>query len=237
MAAPITSQAVTNQAVTNQDDRVAALAAAWEQKDLSVAALVKDREAAKEARGLRELVCDLVVSAASPRRELLTALHSFGYLLGEKGATPSYVSLTVESARTVLGAVDGERLDPSAYAAVAEGYFAAMREAFAAEALAEWLPPAGIVRLSADAFAVAAHLPSREPEDISTWATQVARYLKERGAKNAHIDGDAELVTELRDSLLLAGIDVATGPTGPSGGSGSGTSQEPKKGFLSKLLG
>lgn len=209
-----------------QDDRVTALAIAWEQKDLAVAALAKDREAAKEARGLRELVIDLVLSAAAPQRELLTALHALGHLLGEKGATPSYVSLTMDSGRAVLSPVDAERLGPSARAAVAEGYFGALRDTLAQEALAAWFPPAGIVRLSADAFAVAAQLPSREPEDVSEWATRVARHLKAQGARTAHIDGAPELLGELKDTLLLAGIDVANAPEG-----------ERKKGLLSKILG
>ncbi len=222
-----------------EDDRVSQLALAWEQKDLAVAAVAKDRDAAKEARGLRELVCDLVLSAAAPQRELLTALHALGQLLGEKGATPSYVSLTMDSARAVLAPADADRLGPSARAAVAEGYVAALREASAREALAQWLPPAGIVRLSADAFAVAAQLPSQEPDDISEWATRIARHLKERGARTAQIDGDPDLLTELKDTLLLAGIDVATPPAGPqgSGGGGAGGAGERKKGILSKILG
>lgn len=223
-----------------ENDHVSQLALAWEQKDLAVAAVSKDRDAAKEARGLRELVCDLVLSAAVPQRELLTALHALGQLLGEKGATPSYVSLTMDSARAVLSESDAERLGPSARAAVAEGYVAALRETSAREALVQWLPPAGIVRLSADAFSVAAQLPSREPDDISEWATRIARHLKERGARTAHIDGDPDLLTELKDTLLLAGIDVATPPaTPPAGpqGSGSGGAGERKKGILSKILG
>jgi hypothetical protein len=212
------------------------MAVAWEQKDIAVAVLAKDREAAHDARGLRELICDLVLSAAAPQRELLTALHSFGHFLGEKGATPSYVSLTMDSARSVLAA-DAERLGPSERAAVAEGYFAAVRATIAHESLREWLPPTGIVRLAADAFAVAAHLPSHEPEDVSEWVTRVARHLKERGAKTAHIDGDAHVLGELRDTLLLAGIDVAT-PTAREGGEGGGGQPpERKKGLLSKILG
>jgi len=219
------------------EERIAALAVAWEQKDIVVAALAKDRDAARDARGLRELVCDLVLSAAAPQRELLTALHSFGHFLGEKGATPSYVSLTMDSARAVLG-TDAERLGPSERASVAEGYFAAVRETIAHESLREWLPPTGIVRLSTDAFAVAAHLPSHEPEDVSEWVTRVARHLKERGAKTAHIDGDAHVLGELKDTLLLAGIDVATPPTNEGGGGGQGgQTPERKKGLLSKILG
>jgi hypothetical protein len=220
-----------------RDLRVTRLAAEWEAKDVAVAALAKDHDAARDARGLRELVCDLVLSAA-PERELLTALHAFGHLLGEKGATPSAVSLTMDSGRAVLSASEAQMLGPSARAAVFEGYAAALRDLVVHESLGEWLPPAGIVRLSADAFAVAAHYPAREPDEISEWSTRVARFLKERGAKKVHVDGDPQLLRELRDTLLLAGMDVLMAPPGDGGDKGGPPEGgERTRGIFSKILG
>ena len=233
---------------------VLALADAWEKNDEALAAATLDHAAAAEARGHRELVCDLIMSHA-PQRELLTALHAFGRLLAERGASPSILSVTIDGAREALDETGAEALGPSARAAVTEGYFAAATEAWSATALRAWDPPACIAKLPDGAFAVSAHLPSREPDDVSAWATRIARMLKKERATRVFVDGDPNLVREVQDAILLAGLDLGeSGASGSGGGgSGSGGANAPadapnssesgnagtgkKRGILSKILG
>jgi hypothetical protein len=218
-------------------DQAAALADAWEKNDESMAAVALDRAAATEARGRRELVCDLLLTDAPPR-ELLTALHAYGRLLAERGASPSVLSVTIEGARAAVGEKYAAALGPSARAAVTEGYFAAAREAFGEEALHAWDPPACIARIGDDAFAVAAHLPTREPDDVDAWVTRIARWLVARKAARVVVDGDPELVREVCDAVRLAGIDVVARDEGAAQ-KDDGTQSTPakKRGLWSKILG
>jgi hypothetical protein len=222
-------------------NRAAALADAWERNDESMAAVALDRTAAAEARGRRELVCDLLLTEA-PTRELLTALHAYGRLLAERGASPSVLSVTIDGARAAVGEKYATALGPSARAAVTEGYFAATREALGADALRAWDPPACIARIGEGVFAVAARLPSAEPDEVDAWATRVARWLVAQKATTAIVDGDARLVREVSDAVKLAGIEVeapadaeAHAP-GSAGAEGAGA-QGKKRGLWSKILG
>jgi hypothetical protein len=219
-------------------DEAAALADAWEKNDESMAAVALDRAAAAEARGRRELVCDLLLTEA-PERELLTALHAYGRLLAERGASPSVLSVTIEGARAAVGEKYAVALGPSARAAVTEGYFAAAREAFGEDALRAWDPPACIARIGEDAFAIAAHLPTREPDDVDAWATRIARWLVSKKAARVIVDGDAHLVREVCDAVRLAGIEVAARhEDAPSKDEAApGATQAKKRGLWSKILG
>jgi hypothetical protein len=187
---------------------------AWADKDRAVVVLPADREAV-EASAPRALIVERAI-AGGPEDELYDACLMWGRLLGQRGASPTFASSSLEHAAEALGARSAPWL-PAARAAVAEGFVAAMVEDARDQAMHSWEYPSCVVPLGEAALAIAAGHPSDDDEVLAAWAGRVAKAAAMSGVRRAVVAGGERARAALLDALGLVGIEVHAPPKPRSG--------------------
>lgn len=156
---------------------------------------------------------------ANAHRDLYTACARLGGVLAAAGASPSLVAGTMLGASEALAA-EGHAVDQTrllgAHASVAEGYTQAIVELERASACAAWDYPACAVRIDAETLAVAASLPSDDPELVDAWACNVAGRASKEGVRRVIVSGSTPAVRALEGALGLVGIAIVRANPGGS---------------------
>lgn len=185
--------------------------AAWREHDVARGIHPVDREAIRATEAARALVLELF---DRPARDLYNACAQLGRLLADAGASPSLAVTTIDGAAQALANVglshDASRI-PAARASVAEGYFAAVRQAERDDAKRAWDPPACIVPLDDDTVAIAAGFPADDGEGLAEWAAKVAAKVSKSGARAAVVAGPDAAKREIAEALRLVGVETRDG--------------------------
>jgi hypothetical protein len=188
--------------------RVERALAAWRVHDVARGIHPVDRQAVRATEAARALVLELF---DRPARDLYNACAQLGRLLADAGASPSLAVSTIDGAAHALASVgvapDGARV-PSARASVAEGYFAAIRQAERDEARRAWDPPACLVPLDDTTVAIAAGHPADDGEGLAEWAAKVAAKVSKSGARAAVVAGPEAAKREIAEALRLVGVEA-----------------------------
>ncbi len=185
--------------------------AAWREHDVARAIHPVDRQAIHATEAARALVVELF---DRPARDLYNACAQLGRLLADAGASPSLAVSTIDGAAEAFASIgithDASRI-PAARASVAEGYFAAVRQAERDEAKRAWDPPACIVPLDDETVAIAAGHPEGDGEGLAEWAAKVAAKVSKSGARVAVVSGGESAKREVGEALGLIGVEVRDG--------------------------
>lgn len=187
------------------------LLAAWREHDVTRALHAHDRAAIRATEAARALVLELFVASARDPRDLYSACARLGGLIADVGGSPSFAVSTIDGAAAALASLgvtfDAARVAP-ARASVAEGYFAAVREAERAAARQAWRYPACAVRLDAETAAFVAGCPAEDGEALADWAAMVAARAAQDGIKRAIVSGPDAARAELVEALETVGVEI-----------------------------
>jgi hypothetical protein len=187
------------------DPATTAAVRAWCELDRRRAAWPSDSEVIDGSMALRALVVERANARATDptEDELFDACAILGRRIAHARGSVTLAAWTVDHAGEVLGTAGAEWVRPAA-AAVAEGYVAEALEGARHDALAAWEFPGCVVPLGGDAIAIAASLPSDDPEAVGEWAARVAQAAAVRGVRKAFVAGARSAA--LVEALAIAGI-------------------------------
>jgi hypothetical protein len=187
------------------DPETARAVRAWCDLDRRRAAWPDDMEVIDASTSLRALVVERArARTADPTEdEVFDACAVLGRRIARARGSVTLAAWTVDHAGEVLGTPGAEWVRPAA-AAVAEGYVAESLERTRHDALAAWEFPACVVPLGGAAIAIAASLPSDDPEAIVEWAARIAQAAAVRGVRKAFVAGARSAAVV--EALAIAGI-------------------------------
>jgi hypothetical protein len=180
--------------------------ASWSAKDKRATFSSRDHVVVDDTLSIRALIVDLV-ERDLVGDDLFDACAQLGRMTAERGGSPTLASLTLDQACSALGAHDPTWL-VSARAALFEGFAATLLEISRAATLESWEFPRCAVTLGGDAVAIAAGLPSDEPDVIDAWAARTARSLALLGVRRVAVSGAAEHRAAVADAVGLVGVEV-----------------------------
>ncbi len=185
-----------------------ALVAAWCDLDRGAAVLEADREIVDASRSLRAVIAGFALAGGSDE-EIYDACAALGRLIAQRGGSPTLASVTIDHAGDALGVRPTAWLAPGR-AAVAEGFTRTLLERMQQDTLESWDFPKCVVSLPGDVIAIAASLPSDDPELLAEWAARIAKAAALQGTRQAYVQGPDAPRTAVEDALELVGIALAT---------------------------
>jgi hypothetical protein len=184
-----------------------ALVAAWCDLDRRAAVLEADREILDASRSLRAVIAGFALAGGSDE-EIYDACAALGRLIAQRGGSPTLASVTIDHAGDALGVRPAAWL-ASGRAAVAEGFTRTLLERMQQDTLESWDFPKCVVSLPSDVIAIAAGLPSDDPELVAEWAARIAKAAALQGTRQAYVQGPDGPRAAVEDALELVGIAIA----------------------------
>jgi hypothetical protein len=183
------------------------LVAAWCDLDGRAVVASTDPDIIAASGPLRTVIARFALAGGTDE-EIYDACASLGRFIAQRGGSPSLASATIDHAVDALGVrpapwITGGR------AALAEGFMRAQLERVQQDALRSWDFPSCAVALSSDTIAVAAGLPSDDPEVVTEWAASVAKAAALQGVRRAFVAGPDAARAALEDAFDVVGITVA----------------------------
>jgi hypothetical protein len=182
----------------------------WCALDRAAAIVAADRELAAGATSLRRVILDFA-EAGGADDEIYDACAQLGRMVAARGGSPSFASGTMDRAAASLGVTAAPWL-AGARAAVAEAFTATMLDHARHEALKSWEFPRCAVALHDQAIAIAAGLPSDDPELLSEWAARIAREAALQGVRRAIVSGSGAALAAVHDALEVVGVEATDAP-------------------------
>ena len=186
-----------------------ALVAAWCDLDRRAAVAEADREIVDASGPVRAVIAGFALAGGSDE-EIYDACAALGRLIAQRGGSPTLAAVTIDHAGDALGVRPAAWLGPGR-AAVAEGFTRALLERRAAGRAAKLGRfPRCAVALPGDVIAIAAGLPSDDPETARRvgGARRQGRCAPGRPASLRRGPGAARAAVE--DALDVVGIELAT---------------------------
>jgi hypothetical protein len=180
------------------------LVAAWCDLDRKDAVLAADHEIIDASRSLRLVIAGFALAGGADE-EIYDACASLGRLIAQRGGSPTLASATIDHAGDALGLRPAAWIAP-ARAAVAEGFTRTLLERVQQDALRSWDFPKCAVNLPGDAIAIAAGLPSDDPELLAEWAARIAKAAALAGVRQAFVAGSSAARGALADAFDVVGI-------------------------------
>lgn len=184
------------------------LVAAWCDLDRRTVVAAADLEIILTSGSLRTDIARFALTGGTDE-EIYDACASLGRLIAHRGGSPTLASATIDHAGDALGVRPAAWLAPGR-AALLEGFARALLERVEQDALRSWDFPRCAVALSGDTIAVAAGLPSNDPEILGEWAASVAKAAALRGVRQAYVSGPEGARAALEDAFDVVGIEVST---------------------------
>jgi hypothetical protein len=188
-----------------------AIVAAWCALDRAGAVLAADRDIVDATRSVRTVIAEFALAGGADE-EIFDACASLGRLIAQGGGSPTLASLTIDHASVALGTLGavGRPWIASGRAAVAEGFTLGLLERVQRDALRSWDFPRCAVRMPGGMVAIAAGLPSDDPELLREWAGLIAKGAALEGVRQAFVAGPDAPRAAVEDALDLVGIRVVT---------------------------
>jgi hypothetical protein len=185
------------------------LLATWCDLDRRAVVAAADPDIIVASSPLRTVIARFAMAGGTDE-EIYDACASLGRFIAQRGGSPSLASATIDHAVDALGVrpapwITGGR------AALAEGFVRARLEGVQQDALRSWDYPSCAVALSSDTIAVAAGLPSDDPEIVADWAASVAKAAALQGVRRAFVTGPDAPRAALEDAFDVVGIKIANG--------------------------
>jgi hypothetical protein len=185
-----------------------AIVAAWCELDRAGAVLAADRDIVDTTRSVRRVIAEFALAGGADE-EIFDACASLGRLIAQGGGSPTLASLTIDHASVALGALGRAWITPGR-AAVAEGFTLGLLERVQRDALRSWDFPRCAVLMPGGVVAIAAGLPSDDPELLREWAGLIAKGAALEGVRQAFVAGPDAPRAAVEDALDLVGIRVVT---------------------------
>ncbi len=185
-----------------------ALVAAWCDLDRAAAVLEADREIVDGSLSVRGVIAGFALAGGSDE-EIYDACASLGRLIAQRGGSPTLAAVTIDHAGDALGGCPTGWLAPGR-AAVVEGFTRALVERVEEDTLRSWDYPRCAVSLPGNVIAIAAGLPSEDPETLAEWAAQIAKAAALQGVRQAFVEGPHAARAAVEDALDVVGIQLAT---------------------------
>ena len=183
------------------------LVAAWCDLDRRVVVAAADPDIIVASGPLRTVIARFALAGGTDE-EIYDACASLGRFVAQRRGSPTLASATIDHAADALG------VRPAAWvaagrAALTEGFMRAQHERVQQDALRSWDFPRCAVAISSDTIAVAAGLPSDDPELLAEWAASVAKAAALQGVRRAFVAGPEAPRAALEDALDLVGIKLS----------------------------
>jgi hypothetical protein len=186
-----------------------AVATAWCHLDRAAAVREVDREIIDGSVSVRVVIAGFALAGGSDE-EIYDACASLGRFIAQRGGSPTLAAVTIDHAGEALGGLPSAWLAPGR-AAVVEGFTRALLERVREDALRSWDFPRCAVSLPGNVIAVAAGLPSDDPEMLAEWAARIAKAAALQGVRQAFVEGPEAAREAVEDAFDIVGIEIATG--------------------------
>jgi hypothetical protein len=183
------------------------LVASWCDLDRRIVVGAADQEIILASVSLRADIARFALTGGTDE-EIYDACASLGRLIAHRGGSPTLASATIDHAGDALGVRPAAWL-AAGRAALLEGFTRALLERVQQDALSSWDFPRCAVALSDDTIAVAAGVPSDDPEILGEWAARVAKAAALQGVRKAFVAGPDGARAALEDAFDVVGIEVS----------------------------